>query len=254
MLIPRLIPVLLVQNGSLVKTCRFGNFIYVGDPCNTARIFNELEVDELIVLDIGTARHDSAINWELLKDLAEECFMPLAYGGSVRSLKEAAHLFKIGYEKVSINSACLDSPHLVEILASEFGSQAIIVSIDVDSDPLGQMFVRHPRSKMSSGRTPIAWAKEVAERGAGEILLTDVKREGTWSGMNQVLISEVVESVPVPVVAHGGAASLMDVRDAIRVGGATSVAVGNLVVFQKRDCGVLVHYPTRSELDEVFNG
>lgn len=252
MLVPRLIPVLLVHRGSLVKTRRFGKFIYVGDPCNTARIFNELEVDELIVLDIGTARYASDPNWRLLGDLAEECFMPLAYGGSVKSVKDAARLFEIGYEKISINSACLDTPELVDTLAAEFGSQAIIVSIDVDSRSVGSAYVRHPRTGKSSGHAPLEWAIEVVDRGAGELLLTDVRREGTWGGMNHDLISEVSVAVQVPVIAHGGASSLVDVRDAIRIGGATSVAVGNMVVFQKEGCGVLVHYPTRTELNGVF--
>jgi len=241
-----------MQHGSLIKTRTFEDFIYVGDPCNTARIFNELQVDELIIFDVGTARTGSAINWRLLEDLAEECFMPLAYGGAIRSLSDASRLFEIGFEKVSINSACLDSPDLIDVFAREFGSQAVIVSIDVVSDSAGTRFVRHPRTRQSLAHNPVTWAQEVARRGAGEIFLTDVDREGTWLGMNQKLISEVAKSVNIPVVAHGGASSLNDVRDAIRLGGAASIAVGNLVVFQKPYCGVLVHYPTRDELDEVF--
>lgn len=252
MLIPRLIPALLIQHGSLIKTQKFDKFVYVGDPCNTARIFNNLEADELIIFDVGTARFGSAIDWRLLEDLAEECFMPLAYGGAVRSLSDASQLFEIGFEKVSINSACLDSPDLIDVFAREFGSQAVVVSIDVASDSVGRRFVRHPRTRRSTARSPVTWAQEVEKRGAGEIFLTDVDREGTWLGMNRDLISEVAKSVSIPVVAHGGASSLNDVRDAIWLGGATSAAVGNMVVFQKPHCGVLVHYPTREELDEVF--
>ena len=254
MLVPRLIPILLVNQGSLVKTRQFKDFKYVGDPCNTARIFNELEVDELILLDIGTARCNTDINWKLLEDLAEECFMPLSYGGAIKSIDEAARLFEIGYEKISVNSSCLDDPSFVNVLAGEFGSQAIVASIDVDSHSKDVVYVRHPRTRKSSGRKPLEWVREIVDRGAGEILLTDVRREGTWGGMNHSLIAEVTAAVQVPVIAHGGAASLLDVQDAIQLGGATSVAVGNMVVFQKQDCGVLVHYPARAELDEVVGG
>ena len=247
MLRPRLIPILLVLENSLVKTCQFKNFRYVGDPCNTARIFNEVEVDELIVLDIGSSRNSTPINFDLIRNLADECFMPLSYGGGIRSLADAAKLFEIGVEKISINSAAIQSPALITELANEFGSQAVVVSIDTIKGPNNLQFVRN-----SAGLTPVEWGREVQSRGAGEIILTSVDREGTWSGLDLQTINDVADAVSIPVIAHGGASSLQDVRDAVMLNHASSVGIGSLAVYQKRNCGVLVHYPQAKDLEELF--
>jgi len=252
MLTPRVIPVLLISKRSLVKTRKFGKFDYVGDPCNTAKIFNELEVDELIVLDIGASRYSSSINYDLLKDMASECFMPLAYGGGIKSIEDAERLFRLGVEKVSLNSSCIVNPDLIGGLARTFGSQAVIVSIDVMRRTNGSRFVRGSLSVNNGGLDPVAWATEVAERGAGEILLTCVEREGSWSGIDLELVSEVTSAVRIPVIAQGGVGSLDDVRRAIIEAKATSVGVGSFFVYQKEGCGILVHYPSQDELKELF--
>ena len=237
-----------------MKTHSFGDFTYVGDPCNTARIFNELEVDELFIVDIGTAREGFGIDWSLALDLAEECFMPLAYAGGVRSIDDAARLFEIGYEKVSVNSAALDNPGIVNQLANLFGSQAVVVSIDAEIDSKGHYSVRHPSTRSATHREPKGWAREVQDRGAGEILLTSVEREGTWSGMDHALVATVANQIEIPLVAHGGVNSLNEVSAVINSGWAASIGVGNLVIFQKPGFGVLVHYPTPGEMKELLNG
>lgn len=243
MLRHRLIPVLLLRNGSLVKTVRFGKFQYIGDPCNTVRIFNELEVDELVMLDITATNEGRTPDLRILADVASECFMPLGYGGGIRDVETARRILQLGIEKIAVNSAAIADPGLVSQLSQEFGSQAVVVSIDVGRDLWG-----HRRVVSHSGRRPtkldiVEWAQRVEELGAGEILLTSIEREGTWSGLDLDLMARVTSSVSLPVIAHGGVGSVRDVADAIDQGGASAVAVGSMVVFQKQGMGVLVNFP-----------
>jgi cyclase len=252
MLRTRVIPVLLMRGGSLVKTVQFGRFTYVGDPCNTVRIFNELEVDELCVLDITATREGRSPDLALLADLASECFMPLAYGGGIRSLEDAERIFKIGIEKVVINSAALDRPELIREIATQFGSQAVVVSIDIGRDLMGHTEVRSHAGTRARGRKPVDWALQAEAMGAGEVLLTSIEREGTWSGFDINLVREVADAVSIPVVAHGGAGSVADIGRVVHEGHASAVALGSLVVFQKKGMGVLVNFPEPESLREVL--
>ena len=249
MLRTRVIPALLIDRGALVKTRNFGRKRYVGDPCNTLRIFNELEVDELVVLDISASREGREPDWELLRDIASECFMPLAYGGGLRTFEQAQRVFGIGFEKVVVNSHAHERPEILREIADVYGSQAVVASIDVRRDWLGRERVVSHSARRRHGSDPVAWAREVESLGAGEILLTSVDREGTWSGYDVDLIRGVADAVGIPVIAHGGAASVSDIVTAVREGHASSVAVGNMVVFQKQHCGVLVNFPERHELE-----
>ena len=248
MLRTRVIPVLLLRNESLVKTKQFGRFTYVGDPCNTVRIFNELEVDELIFLDTSATSERRSPNLRLLRDIADECFMPLAYGGGVTELEHAQSVLEIGFEKISINSHSFRSPQLIPRIANIFGAQAVIASIDVKQNLRGQMKTWASGGHVNTGWDPVLWAKEVESLGAGEILLTSIDREGTWSGFDLELIQKVSESVTIPVVAHGGAGNCEHIRDAVSHG-ASAVALGSMVVFQKKGMGVLVNFPSEKELD-----
>jgi len=252
MLRTRVIPALLIRDGCLVKTVQFNRFAYVGDPCNTIRIFNEFEVDELLVLDISPDRALRRPNLELLADLAEECFMPLSYGGGVKSVDDAQKIFSTGAEKVVINTAAVARPSLISEVASQYGSQAIIVSIDVKKEMFGEEKVWTASARKKTALDPTAWAKEVERLGAGEILLTSVNQEGTWGGFNLALTKKISQAVNIPVIAHGGAGSLADIRSAVRNGGASAVALGSLVLFQKQDCGVLINYPEPNELKSLF--
>jgi len=248
----RAIPALQVREGCLVKTVRFKRFAYVGDPCNTMRIFNELEVDELLVLDISQDRAKRGPDLRLIADLADECFMPLGYGGGVLTLDDARAIFAIGIEKVVINTAAVARPGLIGEIATVYGSQAVIVSIDVKRGPLGAQTVRSGNGCRRTGLDPVAWAKEAAQLGAGEILLTSIDREGTWQGFDLDLVRRVSDAVTVPVIAHGGAGSLQDIGDAVTKGGASAVALGSMVVFQKQGLGVLVNFPEASALRRVL--
>ena len=251
MLRTRIIPTLLLSNESLVKTVRFGKFTYVGDPCNTARIFNELEVDELAFLDITATREGRKPNLKVLADIANECFMPLSYGGGVRSLDQAKSIYEIGFEKIVLNSAAITNPELITQIAQVYGSQALIASIDVKTTIWGQQRVRGESGRCRTNLEPVAWAKEVESRGAGEILLTSMDREGTWAGFDLELVKRVSDSVSIPVISHGGAGSVDDIRKAVEIGHASAVAVGSMVVFQKKGMGVLVNFPDQELLRRI---
>ena len=248
MLRPRVIPALLLRDESLVKTVQFGRFSYIGDPTNTVRIFNELEVDELAFLDITATVDGRDPNLDLLADIADECFMPLAYGGGIRTFDQARAILGIGYEKLVVNSHSFEDPALITRLADHFGSQAVIASIDVRRDEDGRLNVWTRSGTRNTGRDPVDWAREVEALGAGEILLTSIDREGTWSGYDVELVRSVAQAVNIPLIAHGGAASVDDIAEAIRVGGASAVAVGSMVVFQRKGMGVLVNFPTPEQL------
>lgn len=252
MLEPRLIPCLLLQGQALVKTRRFTRPQYVGDPLNTARIFNELEVDELIVLDIAATRQGSGPPYELLRLLCEECFMPLAYGGGVSSCQQIQKLLQLGCEKVALNSALFDRPGLLQQASRQFGSQAMVASLDVKKSWLGKLHVvSHGGSRRQPGGL-VEWAQKLQESGAGEILLTSVDREGTWKGPDLDMIQAVASQVSIPVIAHGGVANLEQIGRCVKQSGASAVAVGSMVVFQAKDMGVLVQFPERDDLRSIW--
>ena len=250
MLRTRVIPALLLRDASLVKTVRFGRFTYVGDPCNTVRIFNELEVDELVLLDITATRERRPPNLALLADIANECFMPLGYGGGISCLADAQNVLRLGYEKVIVNTHAAENPSLITQLADHFGSQAVIVSIDVGRGPWGRERVYARCGRRNTHRDPVAWAREVESLGAGEILLTSIRREGTWDGFDLGLVKAVTTAVRIPVIAHGGAGSVDDIAQVVEQAGASAVALGSMVVFQKKGCGVLVNFPDPKRLAE----
>lgn len=254
MLRVRVIPILLLHDESLVKTTRFGKFIYIGDPCNTVRIFNELEVDELMLLDILATRRRSGPDYKLLSDVASEGFMPISYGGGIRSFEEAKRVFDIGIEKVSLNSASFDSPQLMTEIASHFGSQAVIASIDVRSTFWGQQKVFRDSGRENTGKDPVQWAKFVEGLGAGEILLTNIDREGGWQGYDVGLVRAVSDAVDIPVIAHGGAGCVGHIAQVLKDGKASAVGLGSMVVLQKKGLGVLVNFPNKAVLLKAIAG
>lgn len=252
MLRTRIIPALLLRDESLIKTVRFDKFTYVGDPCNTVRIFNELEVDELIFVDITASREKRSPNLKLLANIANECFMPLAYGGGIRTLDDARAIFEIGFEKVVINTHAIEEPGLIAKLAGHYGSQAVIVSIDVKKNLLGNFNVRTYSGTKKTNYEPVIWAKKIESLGAGEILLTSIDREGTWGGFELELVKEVTEAVNIPVIAHGGAGTTEHIGEVVKCAGASAVALGSMVVFQKKGMGVLVNFPDEQQVNAVL--
>ncbi len=248
----RAIPCLLTDDGSLVKTVRFRGRDHIGDPANAIRIFNELEVDELFLLDISATPDGREPNLELVREVAGEAFMPVGYGGGLTEARQAARLVRAGIEKVVVNSAALLRPALITELAQEIGSQAVVVAIDVRTTLLGERrVVSRSASKVHDVRL-FDWIDEAQARGAGELLLTSVNREGTWSGFDLAMIRAVAARARVPLVAHGGAGSVDDIRLAVQDGHADAVALGSLVVYQRKGLGVLVGYPERQSLHRAL--
>ena len=243
----RVIPCLLLSGERLVKTVRFKQPTYVGDPINAVKIFNDREVDELAILDIGATRDRRDPPFEHLRVIAGECFMPLSYGGGIRTIEHARRLFSVGIEKVVITTAAVDDPSLVAKIAGEYGSQAVIAGIDVKTDWLGRERVFTRAGSHNTGLTPRQHASAVVAQGAGEILLTSIDRDGTMNGYDVAMIRELSAAVPVPLVACGGAGSLAHLADAISAG-ASAVAAGSLFVFAGPRRAVLINYPSAAEL------
>ncbi|QIW09661.1 AglZ/HisF2 family acetamidino modification protein [Francisella sp. LA112445] len=250
MLRTRVIPSLLLKNESLVKTVKFKEYNYIGDPINTVRIFNELEVDELMFLDIFASKENRPINFKILADIANECFMPLSYGGNIKSLKDAKKIFEIGFEKVVINSNAFNNLKLIKDIAQYFGNQSIVGSIDVKKSFFGneKVYSCHGKKKQNVGI--IEWAKRLENAGVGELLITSVEREGSWEGYDVKLIKSITESVQVPVIANGGCGKVEHIGEVVKRGNASACAVGSMVVYQKKGMGVLVNFPDRKELEE----
>ena len=248
----RVIPCLQLIDDSLVKTVKFKDHGYIGDPINTVRIFNELEVDELCFLDIRATSQKRKPNFEILEQIANECFMPLSYGGGIDSLETANTIFSIGFEKVVLNTAAINNPSLISEIAKEYGSQSVIVSIDVK-----EVFFRGKKVISFNGKEktkldPVGWAQRVEELGAGEILLTSIDQEGTWEGYDIELIKSVTDSVNIPVIAHGGAGNLKHIKEAISKGNVSAVGLGSMVVYQNKGLGVLVNFPDKKLLEETI--
>lgn len=251
MLRHRVIPALLLQNSGLVKTLRFKDPKYVGDPINAIRIFNAKEVDELMVLDITASREKREPNYALIEQFAGECFMPLAYGGGVRTVEQARHIFSLGVEKICVQTAALDNPHVITDLADRFGSQSIVASIDIK-----RTWLKGPQAYCSAlGRLIKGpWLERLCSfvsLGAGEILLNSVDKDGTLTGPDLDLIQQASRSIDVPLIAVGGVSSLTDIRAAVDAG-ASAVAAGAFFVFHGPHRAVLITYPKYSELENLF--
>ena len=252
MLQTRVIPCLLLDGDRLVKTVNFKKPYYIGDPVNTARIFNELEVDELAVLDISATNQQRKPNFEILKELANECFMPLAYGGGINNFEDAKNIFKIGIEKIILNSVTFTNPGFVTKLADYFGNQAIVASLDVKKNFFGNYQVFSNSGKIKQKINPVIWSQKLEALGVGEILLTSINKEGTWNGFDIDIINKISNSVKIPVIANGGAASIDDIGKAVKLGGASAVSLGSMVVFQNKGMGVLINFPDNKQLRQTL--
>jgi imidazole glycerol-phosphate synthase subunit HisF len=250
----RVIPVLLLEHGNLVKTIQFKKPVYIGDPINAVRIFNEKRVDELILLDISADRATQRSNDPLLGEIASEAFMPLACGGGINNLGQVEQILRQGVEKVVINSAAFEDPTLVTEIAHRFGSQSVVVSIDARRRRFGRRQVFADGGRKATGLDPAMHARRMADAGAGEILITSIAHEGTNRGYDLKLVRAVADAVPVPVIANGGATSVADFSAAVRVGRASAVAASSMFVFQGKHRAVLLSFPDETLLrQELFS-
>ena len=253
MLKTRVMPCLLLRGWGLVKTVKFKKPNYVGDPINTVRIYNEKEVDELIFLDITATPEGKKPPFQVISEIAGECFMPFTYGGGITNIDDIKTIFSLGVEKVAINSYALENPDFVTQAAEAFGSQSIVVSIDVKRGILGRYGVYTHGGTKAAKIDPVSWAREMMDRGAGEILLTSIDRDGTYSGYDIDLIRTVSDAVAIPVIACGGAGTTEDFGLAVRQGGASAVAAGSMVVYQGQGHGVLINFPSKQDLKAVLD-
>lgn len=251
MLKSRVLPCLLLQNNGLVKTVGFEGARYIGDPINAVKIFNEKEVDELVLLDIGASRRKGEPNFELLQKIASEAFMPMCYGGGVTTLAQATRLIKLGVEKVAVNSSVLKDASLIRDMAAEMGSQSVVASIDVKKDWLGRYRVFDPVSRKLTAMDPIEHALRMQDAGAGEVFLNNVLTDGRQVGYDLKLISLVANALNIPLIACGGAGNYADLADAVKAG-ASAVAAGSLFVFQGKHRAVLINYPSYEELERII--
>lgn len=253
MLRPRLIPCLLVHNGGLVKTVNFANPKYVGDPINAVRIYNEKEVDELVVLDIDATVKGAEPNYQLISHLASECRMPLCYGGGVRTVAQIEKIISLGVEKVAVSSAAVENLKLISDAASRVGSQSVVVVIDVKKSGLlrRQEVVTHNGSRRT-GLNPVEFARQMAELGAGEIVINSVDRDGEMKGYDLDLIEQVRQAVHLPLTVLGGAGSLDDLKELLSRYGIIGAAAGSLFVFKGKYRAVLINYPNQAEKEALL--
>ncbi len=252
MLKTRVIPVLLLHNKGLVKTVKFKSPKYIGDPINAIKIFNEKEVDELIFLDIDASKAKREPNFDLIEDFASECFMPVCYGGGITTIEQIKKLFAIGIEKVSLNVSALTDENLIKEAVELFGSQSIVVTIDIKKSLFGKYQVYNHSSKKAIKQLYLEYIKNIEKLGAGEILINNVDLEGTQKGYDINLMESIVKSVSIPVIVCGGAGILSDfkkVKDEVNV---SAVAAGSFFVFQGKHNAVLITYPKYEELEKLF--
>lgn len=254
MLRPRLVPYLLLRNGGLVKTVRFGESKYIGDPLNAVRIFNEKEVDELVLLDIDATAQGREPDYGLIEKLAIQCRMPLCYGGGVKTIDHVQHIVGMGVEKVSVGAVAVENPGFVSEAASRVGSQSIVVVMDVKKSPWlrkYQVYIRNGTCRVNF--EPVEFAKKCEAFGAGEIVVQSIDRDGTSTGYDLDLVAQVRQAVSLPVTVLGGAGGHDDIISLVRQFGVIGAGAGSLFVFKGKYRAVLINYPSREERELIFH-
>lgn len=253
MLNPRIIPCLLVHNKGLVKTIKFTDPKYVGDPINAVKIFNEKEVDELMVIDIDATVENSEPNYQMIKNLAAECRMPLCYGGGIKTTDQAQRIFSLGVEKIAMSSSIIEEPELITEIAKKVGNQSVIVVLDVKKrgfPPRYELFTHNGKNK--TGINPFEFGKKAERLGAGEIVINNIDQEGLMKGYDMNLIDKMRQAISIPLTVMGGAGSLDDIGNLIQKHGIIGAAAGSLFVFKGKYRAVLINYPNKSEKDELI--
>jgi cyclase len=245
---PRVIPVLLLRNGGLVKTEKFGSHRYIGDPINAVRIFNDHRADELVFLDILATRENRLISLDFVRDVGEEANMPFAVGGGIRSLADIRSILSAGAEKVVLNSFAAENPDFIAQAADSFGSSTITVCIDVKQKRFGPLRTWTAAGTRATQYAPEEFAALAEQKGAGEIIVQSIARDGTMEGYDIELIGRVSQAVTIPVVALGGARTLDDLRRVYHETHASGLAAGSMFVFHGPKRGVLINYPDRAEV------
>ena len=247
MLRPRIIPCLLLKDGSLVKTVKFNNPSYVGDAVNAIKIFNGKEVDELLLIDISKKE----VPFNVIRKITRECFMPLCYGGNIKTIEDIRKLFQLGVEKVVVNDLLFDDPEMVRRSVELFGSQSIVASVDVKKNMWGVNKIYRHSTKKIVNLSPVEYVRRLEDLGVGEILLYSVDRDGTWEGMDNDLIYEVTHKTHLPVISCGGVGKLEDIENGI-LSGSSGIAIGSMCVYSKKDMGVLIKFPKQNDIEKII--
>jgi cyclase len=251
--IARVIPVLLLRDRDLVKTIKFKNEKYIGDPINAVKIFNDKEVDELIVVDIDASKQGRGPDFGFLSELSSECFMPLAYGGGIQTLDQIQKLIQSGIEKIVLNSALLDNAHFIQQASKAFGSSTVIAGIDIKKNIFGKYKVFNHRRKVATDLDPLQFALQIEGLGAGELFLNNVDFDGTMAGYDLPFIKSVADVLSIPIIACGGCGSMTDIKAVLTTANAAAAAAGSFFVFQGPHKAVLITYPSRTEIGMIFS-
>ena len=251
--IPRVIPCLLIEDEGMVKTIKFKDPTYLGDAINIINLFNRFEVDEIVLLDIRATQRRQPPPFALIERLASECWVPLAYGGGIRTFDDIRTILRIGVEKVVLGKVAADDPQIIVKAAESFGSQAVVVSVDTRPRSGGRYEVFAESGTRSLKTDPVTYAQRVEGLGAGEIFLNAIHRDGVMDGFDLALIKSVTEAVRIPVIACGGASTRADIPLPVKLAGAAAVAAGSIFVYRGRERGVLVNFPERAQLESLFD-
>ena len=253
MLYPRIIPCLLVQNKGLVKTVKFSNPKYVGDPINAVKIFNEKSADELMVVDIDCTMYNYEPDYKMIENIAAECRMPLCYGGGIKSVEQAQRIFSLGVEKIAISSIALENPHLITEIAEQVGNQSVVVVLDVKKRLFGNKYEiwTHNATK-NTAKEPVEFAKLCESLGAGEIIINSIDEDGVMKGYDFTLINQIRDSISLPLTVLGGAGTLDDIGKLIKKHGIIGAAAGSLFVFKGKYKAVLINYPNSLEKNNLI--
>lgn len=250
---PRVIPVLLLRNLGLVKSIKFKDYRYLGDPINAVKLFNDLGADELVFLDISASKEKRKISLDFVRKVGDESNMPFAVGGGIRTNKDIREILNSGAEKVIINTAAAENPDFIKHASQEFGSSTIVVCIDIRKKFLGNNVVWTYSGTKATSFDPVNYAKLITDCGAGELLIQSIDRDGTMEGYDIELISNISNAVTIPVIACSGAGCYQDLKDAVQQANVSAVAAGSLFVYHGPRKAVLINYPTHEEIINLFH-
>ena len=250
---PRVIPVLLLKNLGLVKSIQFKDHRYIGDPINAVKLFNDLDADEIVFLDILASKEKRKISLDFVRKVGDEANMPFGVGGGICTLSDIKEIISAGAEKAIINSAAIQNPEFINNAANEFGSSTIVVSLDVKKNFFGKTQLYSLSGTKSTSLDPVDFAKLMEEKGAGEIIINSIEHDGQMQGYNLPLVKKISEAVTIPVIACGGAGTLSHLKQAVTDAYASAVAAGSMFVYHGPRRAVLINYPTQKELSQLFS-
>ena len=253
MLQPRITPCLLIRNKGLVKTVKFKPFKYIGDPINAVKIFNEKEVDEIIIVDIDASVNGNEPDYRLIEKLAYECRMPLCYGGGIKTAEQAQRIFALGVEKISISSIAVQNPEIITEIANVVGNQSVVVVLDVKKKLFGGYEIYTHNGTKKTGIDPVEFVQKIEKLGAGEIVINSIDNDGTMKGYDLNLLDLIRDKISLPLTVLGGAGNMNHIGEVIAKHGIIGVAAGSNFIFKGKYRAVLINYPTVKEKIDLIN-